>query len=327
MMLEGKYTMITHNNTALRDQSLTCCILNISQLPAAPTFDWATQAANAIAPIHPSTSLGVVIARHNTQTNTLRVEAAGVHTSNHADSLEARCPLERLGSSPINLHQPAIESGYIGPVSRLLPQWFASKASLPWTSPQQSPTLLAYAPLSYNTTHTNPHPSPDHDSTTDPEILALLILACPHSNHAGPINPTALATTLAVLAHKASTAIYADDAGTIPWLTQREQTILDHLIEGDSVRVIAEIVDRSPHTVHDHVKNLHRKLGASSRGQLIAKALGHPQGSTTIDLITPIIDPELIQAHTQVGVAELKPAAPTPPSIPSPALSRHPAAE
>jgi hypothetical protein len=29
--------------------------------------------------------------------------------------------------------------------------------------------------------------------------------------------------------------------------------------------------------VHDHVKSLHRKLNASSRGQLIARALGHAE--------------------------------------------------
>jgi DNA-binding CsgD family transcriptional regulator len=60
-------------------------------------------------------------------------------------------------------------------------------------------------------------------------------------------------------------------------LTSREQEILDKLTLGLSVRVIAAELDRSPHTVHDHVKSLHRKLNASSRGQLIARALGHAE--------------------------------------------------
>ncbi len=60
-------------------------------------------------------------------------------------------------------------------------------------------------------------------------------------------------------------------------LTSREQEILDKLTLGLSVRVIADDLGRSPHTVHDHVKSLHRKLNASSRGQLIARALGHAE--------------------------------------------------
>jgi len=58
-------------------------------------------------------------------------------------------------------------------------------------------------------------------------------------------------------------------------LTQREQLVLEHLTLGKSVKQIASDLARSPHTVHDHVKSLHRKLNASSRGELIARALGH----------------------------------------------------
>lgn len=58
-------------------------------------------------------------------------------------------------------------------------------------------------------------------------------------------------------------------------LTVREETVLRRLLEGKSVRQIAEELGRSPHTVHDHVKSLHRKLDASTRGALVARALGH----------------------------------------------------
>ena len=50
--------------------------------------------------------------------------------------------------------------------------------------------------------------------------------------------------------------------------------ILVELVSGASVREIAERIDRSPHTVHDHVKSLHRKLNASSRGELVSRYLG-----------------------------------------------------
>ena len=44
-----------------------------------------------------------------------------------------------------------------------------------------------------------------------------------------------------------------------------EEVVLAQILEGKSVRQIAEGLGRSPHTVHDHVKAMHRKLGASTR--------------------------------------------------------------
>lgn len=57
-------------------------------------------------------------------------------------------------------------------------------------------------------------------------------------------------------------------------LTPVEQRVLELLVTGRTVNEIATALLRSPHTVHDYVKRLHRKLGASSRSTLIARALG-----------------------------------------------------
>ncbi len=57
-------------------------------------------------------------------------------------------------------------------------------------------------------------------------------------------------------------------------LTACEVRVLELLVEGRTVREIATVICRSPHTVHDHVKRLHRKLEATSRGELISRALG-----------------------------------------------------
>jgi len=86
-----------------------------------------------------------------------------------------------------------------------------------------------------------------------------------------------LEATLPSLARRAFAAVGPEPSDSTHWLTTREQTILNHLLTGKSVREIAEELGRSPHTVHDHVKALHRKLGANSRGELIARALGHLQ--------------------------------------------------
>ena len=56
------------------------------------------------------------------------------------------------------------------------------------------------------------------------------------------------------------------------WLTQREAEILALLAEGLSVNQIAERLGRSPYTVHDHVKSLHRKLGVRRRAALVRRA-------------------------------------------------------
>lgn len=99
---------------------------------------------------------------------------------------------------------------------------------------------------------------------------------------------SAMASILPVLARRAILALGDGADGPTKWLTQREQIVLEQLTLGKSVREIADELGRSPHTVHDHVKSLHRKLGASSRGELVARALGHTtadaeQASSTIE--------------------------------------------
>ena len=83
-----------------------------------------------------------------------------------------------------------------------------------------------------------------------------------------------------LLAQRASLVFGVGVSSPLNRLTQREQQVLDHLALGKSVKQIATDLARSPHTVHDHVKALHRKLNASSRGELIARALGHLSGSS-----------------------------------------------
>ncbi|HYF15177.1 MAG TPA: helix-turn-helix transcriptional regulator [Phycisphaerales bacterium] len=58
------------------------------------------------------------------------------------------------------------------------------------------------------------------------------------------------------------------------WLTERETEVLDLLIEGYTVGEIAANLHRSPHTVHDHVKSLYRKVGVDSRADVVRAAMG-----------------------------------------------------
>lgn len=77
------------------------------------------------------------------------------------------------------------------------------------------------------------------------------------------------------VAERAAIAIGTERSTRGRWISEREREVLDHLVLGESVREIALNVGRSAHTIHDHVKSLHKKLGASSRGELVARALGY----------------------------------------------------
>ncbi len=80
---------------------------------------------------------------------------------------------------------------------------------------------------------------------------------------------------MGVLRERALLAFGTEATSMSNRVTKREQEILEQLTLGKTVRDIADVLNRSPHTVHDHVKSLHRKLNASSRGELIARYLGH----------------------------------------------------
>jgi DNA-binding CsgD family transcriptional regulator len=56
-------------------------------------------------------------------------------------------------------------------------------------------------------------------------------------------------------------------------LPPRQKAVLDGLCRGLSEKQIAAELAMSPHTVHDHVKQLHLRFGARSRGELLARVL------------------------------------------------------
>lgn len=54
-------------------------------------------------------------------------------------------------------------------------------------------------------------------------------------------------------------------------LPPRLRTVLNYLVKGESEKRIARVMNLSPHTIHDYVKELHRRFDVSSRGELLAK--------------------------------------------------------
>ncbi|OEK05787.1 response regulator [Roseivirga misakiensis] len=56
-------------------------------------------------------------------------------------------------------------------------------------------------------------------------------------------------------------------------LTKREVTILEHLVKGQTIDQIGEVLFISRHTVDTHTKNIYRKLQVHNRSTLTAKAI------------------------------------------------------
>jgi len=57
-------------------------------------------------------------------------------------------------------------------------------------------------------------------------------------------------------------------------LTEREQTVLEHLAQGFLYKEIAEEMGVSWHTVHTHIRHIYEKFHVRSRGEAVAKYLG-----------------------------------------------------
>lgn len=255
---------------------------DIVTLPAVATLDWCESAALALTRLASPSIVAVLIATTDERGAMRRVEASGVagraapfQQTGPAlgapadDALEPLPPedprltgvrsrierLQRLGYEP---------AGALRPTSARLAdlpggaRWRETDAGKPWKDIEPQDLLLAAAPLGSD--------EPGRG------IFAYLAVA-ESASETGVLD--ALDAVLPLLADRALMAIGPRTTTAGRWLTVREQLVLEQLILGKTVRNIAEDLDRSPHTVHDHVKSLHRKLAASSRGELIARALGH----------------------------------------------------
>jgi DNA-binding NarL/FixJ family response regulator len=62
----------------------------------------------------------------------------------------------------------------------------------------------------------------------------------------------------------------------LPPLPRRLEQVLRRLLNGDSEKQIARSLNVSTHTVHDYAKELHKRLGVNTRGELLNRFL--PRG-------------------------------------------------
>jgi len=241
-------------------------IERIGRLPAIPTHDWCDQAAAAVShSLLPSDSAGVLAIGVGTlrSDSIERIDAVGVCSgddqSGRAD--EVRQALRGIGTLPAAVHMEAAESK----VTLLAPSdlrksstWAASAAGRFLLSRGMTAVLIGAGLI----------------ADADPTRVLWVLGAVEDST---PVVGDMVFVTVILLAllRRARLALAGVGRESSDWISPREQEILNQLVLGKSVRQIAEETGRSAHTIHDHVKSLHRKLNATSRGELIARALGH----------------------------------------------------
>ncbi len=258
----------------------------VERLPAVATSDWGEQAAECIASFPGVYGVAVVLARGARIDAPLEIDAVGVSAGagqlgqtplSSQGALCVRSRLEQLGSSrALTLEQPALGADKL------------------WDDAADLQTLQTWGRLG-------------------PGDRVVIIQLAQRRDEADEtlFLGAALESLTPVLARRARLAL-GDAPGAPVWLTSRERLVLEQLILGQSVRSIADLLDRSPHTVHDHVKNLHRKLGATSRGALIARALGRVGVDASGEGVPPAqptqpAGPLRIGARGAAGQVEAKP--------------------
>lgn len=300
--------LTTHvpDETGLDPRSLVGVASDLCRLPAVATQDWADLAADALTGIDRASRVGIMIARlddsgrlGNSESVSVRVSDLEARRSQDSkkESAAARMRLERMNDLGLSLPSETMTRGLCANAEEL-GEWRTGPLSRVWDPHTTDALLVSIAPIGAFTSE---------DGETEHRCILVFVALSPSEPHMPRPGARTLAALVPLLAERAALAMPAGQA--ISWLTDREQDVLDRLTLGRSVREIAEDLGRSPHTVHDHVKSLHRKLSASSRGELVARALGHnPIPATRLDLLVA----ERVRASTFIeptpGMARRVPA-------------------
>jgi DNA-binding CsgD family transcriptional regulator len=230
--------------------------MHVAQLPAIPTATWCRDAARTIAPIGDYQRALVAVAR--TSRDGMLIEeviSAGVHVpGGHAEHMEeSLLRLRRVAWLPPQSAPDMNKSWATAIDADAMRRTQAAGWNLsvsPWI-------VVAAAPFG---------------EACDGHVLIVAVGASDASAARSAMVPTVRALA-SLLAKRARVALGCPDQ-PIRWISPREQQVLELLIEGMSVKEIGESLGRSPHTITDHLKSLHRKLEANSRGELVSKALG-----------------------------------------------------
>lgn len=238
----------------------------ISSLPAVATQDWCARAAAAMRHARPQSIVSVSLAVLGSRGTIVQLEATGaVGTDPFGRSIEGEViHPEHAPGFDWWIHEEMfrpdapVEVGLLREM-RCFDRWQQSPSGRRWSRLGVTELIVGVAPMA-----------------GDASGRAIIAEVGPLSGRTPTTTEAAvMKASLPLLVRRATLAFGTERSTAMTRLTHREQQVLEHLSLGKSVKQIASDLARSPHTVHDHVKSLHRKLNASSRGELIARALGH----------------------------------------------------
>jgi DNA-binding CsgD family transcriptional regulator len=233
----------------------------IAHLPAIPVRDWPDRAARCLGRLCAGSQVVIQIAKLDEHGGVLRTEATGVA----GDGLDAgelgllRSRADRLTSLGFHIDLNILQARPLVGAAEVLASgrdWRTGSLGRLFSSPATGFVIAGVCAL----------------GNVDPGRSLVALVASPAGNR--DLQAVKVRAVMGVLQQRARMALGEKPTANGDWVTEKEQHVLDRLIQGDSVREIAERAERSPYTVHDHVKALHRKLDASSRGELISRALG-----------------------------------------------------
>lgn len=227
---------------------------SITALIGVATLDWCERAARAMLPISSGGSVGVLVANIDPDGRVVEHEATGASGTNAARLASVLDRLDHIGWKPGDHGLRTITTAPIESLGGNA--WRTGRLGEHWTD---KPCVLAgLAPLG--------------DGAQGRSLLAFV--SCSGSEKIELALPV-FSAVFPKLVERSVLALGARGDESGGWLTSREQEVLEKLTLGMSVRQIADSLGRSPYTVHDHVKSLHRKLDASTRGELVARAFGY----------------------------------------------------
>lgn len=260
--------------------TLTSSIMDgIVQLPGVPTLDWADRVARSVSRIHHPSMCAAFIGKIDGRGFVQSMELTGSARSKTGTSAPSQVP-EKLVEEPADQSLDMLRGGFrIG-------EW------LGWPTESAPDQVSVHSASQLGLLRRAENPIWRRWTKAGPMVeIVGAIVPVPNSSDGRVvlieigITSTAgfdLARTQAVLTAvmplvsiRVLRAIGVDGSDHSDWLTPREEVVLWQLLSGKKVPQIAAELNRSVYTVHDHVKSLHRKLGAKSRGELVAKALGH----------------------------------------------------
>lgn len=251
--------------------ALTAAITEaICDLPAVATLTWGDRAAEAISMLASPSWACVLIGTLSENGEMLAHEATGVAcggvpASDRARSTELtlRSRADRIQDTGLRRAAADLRAGVATTLPSLLgpESWRRTGLGLLWAEIDVADVVVTAHQL----------------GTAEPGrcLIAMVGLADPRLDRADRAHVDVMRVVMPRVAQRAVVAVGQRRTTASRWLTFREEQVLNELKLGKSVRQIAEQLERSPHTVHDHVKSLHRKLNASSRGELVARALGY----------------------------------------------------